>query len=336
MRLNKNIKIFLNYFLGPLLFVWLSFSIYEQIRVQPGLEESWQHIKQSLQSSTIFNLIVVIMLMFVNWGIEAWKWKISVAHVQQVSFLKAYKAILSGVSFAVNTPNRMGEYAGRVLYMNDGNRLRTVSLTILGSMSQLIVTLFAGLFGFLFLEKDFASSSFLKGVDSTLWLSVIRYGTILGFIFLTVIYFRLGLLPKLFERLPKLQRYNYLVAGLHDANATLLWRLLSMSAVRYLVFVIQYFLLFRLFDVQLNVWSCFCTVSVVFLVLAIIPTFAIAELGIRGEVSLKIIGLFSANTLGILWTTATIWMINLVIPAVAGSLLILGLKIFKNRNEESD
>jgi hypothetical protein len=77
-------------------------------------------------------------------------------------------------------------------------------------------------------------------------------------------------------------------------------------------------------------------VSVVFLVLAIIPTFAIAELGIRGEISLKIIGLFSSNTLGILWTTATIWAINLVIPAVAGSLLILGIKIFKNRNEDSD
>ena len=39
MQLGKNIKIFINYFLGPLLFVWLAFSIYKQILRQPQLEE---------------------------------------------------------------------------------------------------------------------------------------------------------------------------------------------------------------------------------------------------------------------------------------------------------
>ena len=48
----------------------------------------------------------------------------------------------SGVSFSVTTPNRSGEYLGRVLYMDEGNRLRVISLTILGSISQLIVTIF--------------------------------------------------------------------------------------------------------------------------------------------------------------------------------------------------
>jgi len=70
-------------------------------------------------------------------------------------------------------------------------------------------------------------------------------------------------------------------------------------------------------------------------VLAIIPTFAIAELGLRGKVSLKLIGLFSTNSLGISIATATIWIINLVLPAIAGSLLILSIKIFKNRNERN-
>jgi len=70
-------------------------------------------------------------------------------------------------------------------------------------------------------------------------------------------------------------------------------------------------------------------------VLAIIPTFAIAELGVRGKVSLKLIELFSTNSLGISIATATIWIINLVLPAIAGSLLILSIKIFKNRNERN-
>jgi hypothetical protein len=90
-----------------------------------------------------------------------------------------------------------------------------------------------------------------------------------------------------------------------------------------------------LFEVDIEWWQCFWAVSVIFLVLAIIPTFAIAELGVRGKVSLKLIELFSTNSLGISIATATIWIINLVLPAIAGSLLILSIKIFKNRNERN-
>ena len=48
-QMNKKIKNFINYFLGPLLFVWLGYAIYRQIIKQPQLEESWFHIRQSFQ-----------------------------------------------------------------------------------------------------------------------------------------------------------------------------------------------------------------------------------------------------------------------------------------------
>jgi hypothetical protein len=75
--------------------------------------------------------------------------------------------------------------------------------------------------------------------------------------------------------------------------------------------------------------------SLVFLALAIIPTIAVVvEFGIRGEVCLQLVGLFTANSLGIILTSATIWIVNLIIPALAGSLLILTIKIFKRREEK--
>jgi uncharacterized membrane protein YbhN (UPF0104 family) len=335
MRLNKNIKIFLNYFLGPLLFIWLSVSIYNQIRHQPDLDASWTKIKLSMQSSKIWNLVIVLFLMIVNWSIEAQKWKISIQSVQPVSFLKSFRAVLSGVSFSVNTPNRIGEYLGRVLYMEEGNRLRAVSLTIVSSMSQLIITLLAGLIGLLLIRKRIETGEMMRGFDSSLWLQVLQYGVIIVLLILTLIYFRLSLFAGLVDRLRNSDRYAWLVNSLKGVRATLLLKLLSLSAVRYIVFVIQYFLLFRLFEVNVGWWQSFGAVSVIFLVLAIIPTFAIAELGLRGKVSLKLLELFSANSLGISITTATIWLINLVIPAVAGSLLIVSIKIFKNRNERN-
>ena len=334
MRLNKNIKIFLNYFLGPALFLWLSYSIYNQVKHQPDLKTSWIKIKQSLQSTEIWDLAIVIFLMIINWSIEALKWKISIQKVQPVSFSRSFSAILSGVSFSVSTPNRIGEYLGRILYIEEGNRLRVISLTIVSSISQLIITLFAGSVGLFFIRKNIETGNTMQGLDS-FWLQVLQYGVIIVLLILTGIYFRLSLLINLVDKLRNNNRYSWLVGSLKDIDATLLLKLLSLSAIRYVVFVVQYFLLFRLFEVNAGWWECFWAVSVVFLVLAIIPTFAIAELGLRGNVSLKLIGLFSTNSLGISLTTATIWIINLVLPAIAGSLLILSVKIFKNRNERN-
>ena len=90
MRLNKNIKIFLNYLLGPLLFIWLSGSIYNQVRHQPDLATSWIKIKQSMDSSKIWYLVLAVVLMFFNWSIEAIKWKISIQNIQPVHFFKSF------------------------------------------------------------------------------------------------------------------------------------------------------------------------------------------------------------------------------------------------------
>jgi hypothetical protein len=333
MRLNKNIKIFVNYFLGPFLFIWLSWSIYRQIRDQHDLSSSWLHIRQAFHSTKIWNLVVVLLLMVVNWGVEAYKWKLAVEPVQPVSLLRAYKAILSGVSFSVSTPNRVGEYFGRVLYMDEGNRLRTISLTIVCGMSQLIITLAAGIAALIVLKQKLVTGIRTGDIDVSFWIKMLEYGSVIILIFLTLLYFRLSLVTRLFTALPFIKKYQFLVTELKGIDATLLIRLMSLSAIRYAVFSLQYFLLFSLFGVNIGWINAFWAVSLVFLILALVPSFAIAELGLRGEVGWQVLQIFSANAFGIFWATATIWIINLIVPAVAGSLLILSIKIFKNRNE---
>ena len=330
MKLNKNSKLFINYFLGPLLFVWLSWSIYHQIQKQPNISSAWQGIKESFSTPLVWNLAAVIVLMIVNWSIEAIKWKISVRAIQQVSFLKAFRAVLSGVSFSVSTPNRVGEYLGRALYMDEGNRLKTISITIVGSISQLIITLLMGCIGLIILRNEVETSQLI----SPIWMQVILYGTIAVLFGLLLFYFRLSWLIKWIDKLPGNKRFAYLVRALEDFDAGLLLKLLLLSALRFIVFIIQYYLVFHLFAVEISWWQCLWSVSITFFVLAVIPSFAIAELGIRGEVSIKIIGLFSQNNLGILMASATIWLINLILPAVIGSILILMLRrIIRNKDK---
>lgn len=338
MKLNRNnkpdfIRTFINYFLGPLLFIWLSWSIYSEIKNQPDIEGAWLQVRQSFSSPLLLNILGVIFLMIINWAIEALKWQMAVKPVQPVSFLKAFRAVLSGVSFSVSTPNRVGEYLGRVLYMEEGNRLRTIAVTMVSSMSQLIITLCMGLLGLILLKKTIEQQQLVSG----LWLLVLIYGVLIVVILLLLFYFRLHWLARWISKIPFLKKYSYLLEAVGQFDTAVLARMLFLSFARFAVFILQYYLLYIFFDVQIGWWAACWTVSVSFLIMAIIPTFAIAELGLKGKVALLVTGLFSANKAGIFFATAGIWFINLVIPAISGSILILGLrKFYKNKDQSSD
>jgi hypothetical protein len=326
---NKNIKLLLNYGLGPLLFIWLSYSIYRQVQQQPNLSAAYQNLLHAFNGPQSWKLYTTLLLVMVNWGIEARKWQILMAALEKISFLKSFKAILSGLAFSINTPNRIGEYGGRVLYVRDGHRWKAVSLTIIGSFSQFLITLAFGLGGLAFLLANPATASSVSSY--ALWIQVLFYGILLVTVFLLFIYFRLAWMVKWLEKIPKTNRFLQHLSVIENLPVTILLRVLVLSGVRYIVFVIQYILLLQLFDVEIGWWQAFWLITVLYVVLAIIPTITLAEIGIRGQTGLVLFSMVSANKLGIIGSTTAIWMVNLVIPALAGSLLLLGIKILADK-----
>ena len=106
-------------------------------------------------------------------------------------------------------------------------------------------------------------------------------------------------------------------------SMTELSTILGLSFLRYLVFLLQYFFLFQFFGVELGISLSFLLVAFLFLALALIPGVALAELGVRGQLSLWIVGAFSSNALGIVLTATTVWFINLILPALAGGAMML-------------
>lgn len=306
---------------------------------QEDLHQSWELIKASAFGSNSWKLITVILLMFLNWGIEARKWQVLVKVIEKISFIKAFKAVFSGQSLAVNTPNRVGEYVGRVVYLHEGNRLKGIALTIVGSLSQTIITLLAGLLGML-LMKEIVTGA-LKDILTKVGIlevypgfvpvvyELIFYGVLGGVIIMLLIYFELSWLTKLIERLPFVKKYSYLIEKLEDFHWKELTRILSLSITRYVVFIVQYILLLQVFEVNIPFWEAAGLVSVFFLVLAVVPTISSIELSLRGLAAIELFGLVSTNTLGIIATAAGLWLINLIIPALAGSLFILSIKFFK-------
>jgi len=323
MRRNKTIKIFFNYVLGPLLFVGLSFSIFQQIRHQPHLTQSWEEIKAGFVSAKVFSLLFAVLLIFVNWGIETVKWKLLVGSIQNVSFFKAYKAVLSGVSFSVALPNRIGEYIGRMMYQPEGGRLKIISLAIVGSIAQLLVTIAAGVIGLVVIKKDLLQAY----PHLTIWYQFVLYGLLFLLAGIALFYFYVSAVIGFFNRWLSNHHYLYLVEALRNFNVSFLAKIFFLSSIRYGVFLLQYILLFHFFNVEVSAITIAPVMSVVFLALAIIPSIALIEVGLRGEVTLRLMGLFSMNSLGIGLTSVTIWFINLIIPAIIGTLFLLNVKL---------
>jgi len=326
---NKNIKIFFNYFLGPVVFIILVYSIYRQIQRQPDWETSVAQLKNVFHSELRWLIIPAFLLMLVNWGLEARKWQLALRNLQHLSFIKAFKATFTGSTMASFTPNRTGEYVGRILYIEEGKRLQAIALTLICSMAQLQVTLYGGLAGLWFFKRSFGSVV-NEPESSILWMNVLFY-VILGVaVLLTLFYFRLSWLTRILHRWAPSSKFISYITVLEDCNATVLWRILSLSIARYLVFVLQYYLLFKLFGVEVNWFQTLQSVSVLFLVLAVLPSFTfLTDLGIRWKAGIEIVQLYSSNTIGIFAAAFTIWLLNLIIPALIGSLLILGIRVFK-------
>ena len=277
---------------------------------------------------TLSSVIAVLALMLVNWGIEARKWQLAIRPIQSIGLEKAFRAIFTGTTLAFFTPNRMGEYMGRILYIDKGRRIHAISLTIVCSMAQLLITLIGGVVGLSFLSPVMITRSGYPEMRS--WINFTLLVTSVATIFIALFYFRLGWIMKLATRNRAINKYVAYIRVLDNFNATMLLRILSLCLLRYTVFLLQYFLLFKVFKVEINWWQTFWSVSVVFLILAIIPSIALlTELGIRWKAGIELVALFSSNITGILATSLAIWIINLVIPALIGSLLILGIKFFK-------
>ena len=329
--MNKSIKIFLKWFVGPLLAAWLFYSLYLQVKNQPDIDASVALIKDMPFGADAWKFWLVIIMIFINWGVEARKWQLLMKPIQPFSFFTALKSVLCGVTLSLNTPNRMGEYGGRILFVKEGNRIKAISVSIAGGMAQLIITMLMGCFGLSYLLFTMNDPGSLMGI-SVFWLRIFLYGSIFGTIIFLFFYFRLNWLVRLVEKLPYAGRFSKYINVLETFDAKILLRLLSLSFFRYIVFVLQYIFMLQLLHVENNFWSGFWLTTIMFWILAIIPTFAIAELGIRGTIAKTLFSYGNnINTIGILTVVFGIWLINLFIPALIGSLLIIGIKIKKEK-----
>lgn len=256
------------------------------------------------------------ILIYINWSLESLKWKFLLRNIQPITFTISLKAILIGISVSIFTPNRIGEFGGRILLLHKKNRASAVYSTVVGNLSQLLATVIFGSFSLLiFLAKEILPlGQYSIGISIILLLII----SILTIFFISIDRFSSYLLSiKAFRFIEK---YKSAISNYSKLD---LLKTFIISSIRYFVILIQYVLLLNFFDVSITTYNAMLSISSIYLILAIVPTIALSEIGVRGSIAIYILSFFSQNIAGILAATLLIWFLNLVIPAIFGYYFLL-------------
>lgn len=265
----------------------------------------------------IFFLVITFLLMLLNWSLESYKWKYLLNGVEDISFYQAVKGVLSGLAIGFVTPNRVGEFAGKIAYLKSENRANGAVMSFVGSSSQLLVTIQAGLIAI-------AVSKFESSID--VFVTPI---TLVMLVIVSLVWFKLNLFLKWISRFKWLQKWNKHTDQLANVNEKKMTNVYLVSLIRYMVFPLQYFVLFKMLDSSIDFSECLSMTATSYFLLAIVPTYAIAEIGARGSMNLLAFSDLNAP-FAVLSVTLLIWIINLIIPAIFGAYLIAKFKIQKN------
>ena len=102
---------------------------------------------------------------------------------------------------------------------------------------------------------------------------------------------------------------------------------------RFAVFSFQYFLLLQFFNLSVSATESFILIALYFFLISLIPTFALSELGVRGSVAILLFCVDGVNCAPVFASTFLLWIINLALPAVIGSVFVYQLKFFKTEND---
>lgn len=300
--------------------------VYLRIRSHSGSGDYLSQLNTALhQTGTIPLFITVFLMMLLNWWIESVKWKYMLDKVEVITRGRAFEAVFSGITFSFFTPNRIGEYAGRVFHLPPGKRLQATLVTIIENISQLIVTMVAGCLASVFYLKDY--------IELDEWLFYTARFLLIAFaVFCIVFFLNIDVFGKIFERFKKSERVKRVLNVFSLYSTMELFRVLMLSVSRYIIFSVQYFILLRIYGCTFDFQSAILMTAMTFFVMTVIPTFAFAELGIRGAVSAYFFGKLTIDILPVLNATFSLWLINLAIPALAGAFFIFNFRLERKRS----
>ncbi len=291
------------------------------IQVSKQIDKVGTNPAELLQTGNHIFLIICLILMPVNLALEAKKWHILAGSAQKLSYRTAFTSYVAGIAFATITPNRLGEYPGRMLYLKRKNTVRLISVSILGAMAQLLTLFIYGIVALLYYNNV---------IDDMIGKVLVLPGLLITII-LFIAYWKFEAWIPIIERfnISWLKRLNVYGKLLKRFTFKEQLTVLGISMLRYSIYTAQFLSLIYWMNVEVSLIDGLFTCALFFAVVSVIPSFTIVELGERGFVSLYLFQHFTDHAVGVLAATVGLWIINLAIPAIIGTLLLFRMRLLR-------
>lgn len=261
-------------------------------------------------------ICLVICLLFIplNWGIESYKWKIITQPVEQVSFKTAMKSVYSGVCLGNLAPGRATEFLAKIFFFKPENRSKITVLHFVGGMFQLSITIVLGMIALLFKFKNFGNDD--------LWVAYLV--SVLALIVLGAFIFCLIKINKILSFVSKkISKQKSISDFEYQFTRQQLLKLFSFSILRYLVFSSQMLVIINLFNQQAFSFEIVLGIWLYFLITSVVPMISFIEAAIRAAVALIVFKNCGISNAALALSSIMVWLINIVIPSVAGYFILL-------------
>jgi hypothetical protein len=269
---------------------------------------------------------VCIVLIPVNWGLEALKWKLLLKPLISLSFFESFKSVLSGVFVGFFTPARIGEYGGRMINLPESLRIPSIASTFFGSIIQNSIHVIAG-----FAMSYYFIKNVLPEISDDML--VILIGLSLICMCLLIIFSVPGLRSLVFQKFSHFTFLRWLKKFSYIQNISFFaaFQIILISFARYLVYFFQYIFILLSLGCSETFVNLGSGVSFLFMLQSGIPLPPLLSILGRGELSVLVWQQYDITAGIALFATFILWTMNLVIPAIVGYIVILN---HKNINHE--
>lgn len=253
-------------------------------------------------------LVACLALFPLNLFLEAWKWQYLLRDVAPLTLREAQAQVYYGMVGAFVTPYRIGDYPARILLLRDKSQwLSALGMALVGSFALTLVIVFCGLPSALHLLL----SEHLSGLWSVFIIALLALLLLL-------------LAPRLLRRLARVQWRREKVRLLVEQLATLTYRhfaiVLWRSALRYLCFALQLWLMLPFCGMNLTPAEALWSIPLYYLLVTLTPNIPIADPGVRGAWALFVFGMLRPDlSAAAAMATLLLWGINTLLPIVVAT-----------------
>ncbi|HKG08623.1 MAG TPA: lysylphosphatidylglycerol synthase domain-containing protein [Pedobacter sp.] len=295
--------------------------IYHKLIANQNLREFVELIKDIPQTEIILVITSVFLLMLVNWGLEAAKWKRLIAQVERITLWRAIESVFCGLTWAVFTPNRIGEYGGRVFFLSPKRRVVGVVAMAVGNIGQMVLTNIFGAIALCVFIYRFVD------IDYRLFYALVVL-SVMFCLFFIVFYFNIRWLNGILLSIRFTRKYKKFYNILSRYQKKELLTILFYCLARYAVFSSQYFILFYWLIPNIYYMDILMMVSILFFVQSTLPSLDLFDIGVRSVTASYFFSSVTDQDVAVIACTATIWLVNIIIPAILGTYFVSKLNFF--------